>query len=157
MRDLRTEELFIGAWVRVWLSDQKEMSRPMMVTGIMSDDDGVLVYISGDGSHLSSRLENVKPLMITSQTLRDFGFKKTGTRGVFAYNVDGVRLTVAIRPTFEGECCRRCAISGRFNSWNEEIRCIHELQGWLFDKVGLPYSIKIPFEWHDSGPEREEL
>lgn len=147
MRNLKIDELFVGAWVR------KDIvaSAPVMVCGLR--DDGK-VSISG-GEDVA--LLDVCPVQIDEISLRGFGFEKVRGNDVYMKSIGDIRMTVSLRWKHGIQECKRVALTGRVSCWNEEIRYMHELQRWWTDRVLLPYDTPLILKWVGVMPEKEEL
>ena len=158
MRNLRIDELFIGAWVKrlVPLSDGM-FSRPLRVAGLFDNGSMYLDVEDNDGDPFDAELKDVFPVSIDEVVLRGFGFVRAAKGdNVWMSSFGGIRLTVSLRQRHGVYECRRAAITGKVTCWNEEIRYIHELQSWWRDKVLLPYGVELNLEWRDR-KEKEEF
>ena len=157
MRNLNLEELFIGAWVKRFIPEQKRFTCPMYISGLFWNDT---MYLETNPEYepIDAELKEIYPITMDEESLRGFGFVKV-PRGenVWMKSVKDIRLTISLRQKHGALECRRAAISGRFACWNEEIRYIHELQSWWRDKVLLPYGLALNLEWNDSVEQKEEL
>lgn len=149
MRNLKVEELFLGAYVCVFRDGG--VSHPMRVTDIKGDGSIVLEDVGG------VRLGDVCPVQIDSRVMQGFRFHPTKGDNVWMKQRGDIRLTVALRWRGGVEECRRCAISGRTACWNEEIRYVHELQRWWNDRVYFPFDMDMELEWKGVRPVIEEL
>lgn len=159
MRNLRIDELFIGAWVRRFSTDGCTLSAPMRVCGLSArgrvqietaDDEDAMV--------INAPVEELCPVQMDEDSMRGFGFVRVPKgENVWMTSVRDIRLTVSLRQKFGRQECRRAAISGRFACWNEEIRYVHELQAWWRDKVLMPYGLELCLSWRGGVKEREEL
>lgn len=154
MRKVRLEELFIGAWVREYVSAPCKFSVPMCVRGVDDGGDLRLGYPGGDS--FSASIANVYGIPIDEDVMKGFGFVQTRGDNVWLRIIGDVRLTVSLRQRHGAVHCRRVAVSGRVACWNEEIRYMHELQRWWVDKVLLPCNIPLAVMWAPR-EEREEL
>ena len=151
MRNLRLEELFIGAWVRRWVSLSDGFSSPVYVSGLFSGGGMYLDVEGNDGDPFDARIEEVCPIPMDERILRGFGFVRVSKgENVWMRSVGDIRLTISLRQRHGAVECRRAAISGRFACWNEEIRYIHELQRWWVDKVLLPYGVELVLSWKEN-------
>lgn len=158
MRNLRIDELFIGAWVRRWTDAPQRLSCPMYVSGIFEDGLLHLDMSGNDGNPFDAKLEELCPIQMDEETLHGFGFVRVSKgENVWMKSVLDIRLTVSLRQRHGRQECRRAAISGRFACWNEEIRYVHELQRWWQDKVLLPYGVELRLQWNGNGIEKEEI
>ena len=150
MRNLRLEELFIGAWVRQWRKMPDCFSSPMYVCGLFSNGKMYLDIDDNCGDPFDADLKDTCPIPMDEDIMRGFGFVRVAKgENVWMKSVKDLRLTVSLRLRHGALECRRVAISGRFACWNEEIRYIHELQRWWTDKVLLPYGMELNLEWKD--------
>ena len=157
MRNLRLEELFIGAWVRQWRKLPDGLSCPMYVCGLFSNGKMYLDIDDNDGDPFDADVKDTCPIPMDEHIMRGFGFVKVAKgENVWMKSIGDLRLTVSLRQRHGAMECRRAAISGRFACWNEEIRYIHELQSWWRDKVLLPYGVDLNLEWRER-KEKEEF
>lgn len=158
MRNLRIEELFVGAWVQRFLPQANRFTEPLYVHGIYADG-GLYLNVEGNpGDPLDSRVEEVCPIVMDERSMRGFGFVRVAKgENVWMRSFGDIRLTVSLRYRHGAQECRRAAISGRFACWNEEIRYVHELQRWWTDKVLLPYGVPMDLEWRGVKDESEEV
>lgn len=149
MRNLKLEELFIGAWVKKYDSTEKRFSCPMYVSGIFWNGS-LYVEPKPENEPFDAELSEVFPITMDEESLKGFGFVKV-PRGdnVWMKAFGDIRLTISLRQKHGATECRRAALSGKFACWNEEIRYVHELQSWWRDKVFLPYGIALNLEWKD--------
>ena len=157
MRNLKLEELFIGAWVQQFMEIPKRFSCPMQISGIF---DGGSLYLNFDGNEgdpFDAELKEVFPLQINENLLRGFGFKKTKGDNVWVKQIADMRLTIGLRWKAGVQIARRCAISGKITCWNEEIRYMHELQRWWNDRVYFPYDVPLKLDWKGVSEKVEEL
>lgn len=143
MRKLRIEELFIGAWVQERIAVANRLAPPMYVSGVFEGGDMYLDIEGNEGDPLDANVQDIFGLPINEKVLRSFGFVPTKGDNVWLMKVRDFRLTVALKWQNGEQIARRVAISGRTNCWNEELRCIHELQRWWVDKVLLPFSVPL--------------
>ncbi len=152
MRNLKVEELFVGALV----SQLDRHQEPLKVAGLHIKFE--LPVVLDDGRLLfSSLVENVCPLQINEKLLRGFGFRKAKGDNVWLKQVADMRLTIGLRWKAGVQIARRCAISGKVACWNEEIRYMHELQRWWNDRVYFPFDIPLELKWRGVTEEIEEL
>lgn len=150
MRNLRLEELFIGAWVRRLRRLPDGFSSPMYVCGLFSNGKMYLDVDENRGDPFDADLKELCPIPMDEDIMRGFGFAKAAKGdNVWMKAVGDLRLTVSLRQRHGAVECRRAAISGRFACWNEEIRYIHELQRWWTEKVLLPYGVELDLEWKE--------
>lgn len=156
MRNLKLEELFVGAWVKRFHGERT--SEPMKVVGLFCDGKMYLDAEGSEGDPFDVEIEEICPVQMDEDTMRGFGFVRVAKgENVWMKSVMDIRLTVSLRYRHGVQECRRAAISGRFACWNEEIRYIHELQRWWTDKVLLPYGIALELEWKGIIKEKEEI
>lgn len=141
MRHLEKEELFIGAWVNV-----PDTDKPSCVIAI--DFNGKFYCQAIDGLTSMCNLEDLRGVPINAFSLENFGFA-LGRNNVWFMEFADVRLTASLREMRGGLPCRRVAVSGRYNCWNEEIRYVHELQRWWADKILLPYGMRLDLTWKE--------
>lgn len=154
MRNLRIEELSIGAWVQRFLIDEGYTTSPLMVSHI--DIDGYVWAVGKDGE-VKATVSGFSPIPIDERILEGFGFVRTKGDDVWLKRAADMRLTVALRYRGGVQQCRRCAISGKIACWNEEIRYLHELQRWWNDRVLFPFGISLDMEWRGIKEKKEEL
>lgn len=155
MRNLRLEELFLGAWVRRFSADT--LSAPKRVYGLSNSGRVRLEAVGDDDVTDEFPVEELCPVQMDEDSLRGFGFVKVAKgENVWMKAVVDLRLTISLRQKFGHQECRRAAISGRFACWNEEIRYVHELQSWWRDKVLLPYGLSLDLSWGEY-KEKEEI
>lgn len=158
MRNLRLEELFVGAWVSRFIPEQERFTEPMRVTGLF---DGGAMYLETEGhtgDPFDAVVGEVCPIRMDEHSMRGFGFVRVAKgENVWMKSVGDIRLTVSLRYRHGTQECRRAAISGRFACWNEEIRYVHELQSWWRDKVLLPYGVELRLEWRGDEGEKEDF
>ena len=157
MRNLKIDELFIGAWVQTFFPASKSFSEPRPIIGIQDDGTVNLEVINSAVNPFSVSVGEVLPIPIDECIMRGFGFVRTKGESVWLKVVGDIRLTVSLRLRHGLMECRRAAISGKISCWNEEIRYLHELQRWWIDKVYLPYNIPLVMEWRGVKKEKEEL
>ena len=157
MRNLRLEELFIGAWVRQWRKMPDCFSSPMYVCGLFSNGKMYLDIDDNCGDPFDAEIKDVTPIPITEDMLRGFGFVPTKGENVWLKVIRDIRLTVSLRMRHGIMECRRVALSGKIACWNEEVRYFHELQRWWMDKVLLPYGLTLDLEWNDDVVVSEEI
>lgn len=149
MRKLRIEELFIGAWVQERIPIAKRLAPPMYVSGVFEGGDMYLNIEENEGDPFEANVQDIFGLPINENVLRSFGFVPTKGDNVWLMKVRDFRLTIALKWQGGEQIARRAAISGRTNCWNEELRCIHELQRWWVDKVLLPFSVPLTLSYHN--------
>ena len=159
MRNLRLEELFIGAWVkRTMKGGQIGFSRPVEVIGMLYNGTLKLDFEGNDDGCTDAEIGDLCPVVMDEDSLRGFGFVRVAKgENVWMKSVLDIRLTVSLRQKHGRQECRRAAISGRFACWNEEIRYVHELQRWWQDKVLLPYGVELRLRWKGLEKEKEEI
>lgn len=162
MRNLKLDELFIGAWVKsivpVPEGEPMLLSEPEYVSGIFEGGGLYLNFDGNEGDPFDCRVDEVAPVQMDEESLSGFGFVRVAKgENVWMKSIGDVRLTISLRQRHGHQECRRAAISGRFACWNEEIRYIHELQSWWRDKVLLPYGVGLKLEWKGKGKVKEEL
>lgn len=148
MRNLKIEELFVGAWVGIY--DDGAVSGPLRVTNI---GDGTVVLNGG----MQASLGILCAVPIDEEVMRGFRFYPTKGDNVWMKQRGDIRLTVALRWRGGVQQCRRCAVSGRIACWNEEIRYVHELQRWWNDRVYFPFDMDLDLEWKGVPEKMEEL
>lgn len=157
MRNLKIEELFVGALV----TQVNKRGEPDKVVALNSYLDLPVVVQSLGGAFggqpAASSLENVCPLQINEKLLRGFGFKKTKGDNVWLKQIGDMRLTIGLRWRAGVQICRRCAISGKIACWNEEIRYMHELQRWWNDRVYFPFDYPLDLKWQGVTEKKEEI
>ena len=155
MRNLKIEELFVGAYVQKLIEAPGRFTKPMLV-GSISDNE--IATIDSDGVIVGgSELGQVFPIPIDERVLEGFRFVKVKGDNVWMKAFGDIRLTVGLRWSGGVQICRRCAISGRIACWNEEIRYIHELQRWWNDRVYFPYDVPMELKWRGAREKKEEL
>jgi len=152
MRNLKIEELFLGAYVCVFRDGM--MSAPMRVTDIRGDGCVILEGVEGI---VSVSLRDICPVQMDEGVMRGFRFHPTKGDNVWMKQRGDIRLTVALKWKGGIQQCRRCAISGRTACWNEEIRYVHELQRWWNDRVYFPFDVEMELEWKGVPEKIEEL
>lgn len=155
MRNLRVEELFVGAFVQKFASAPCVFTNPLVVDSISGD--GNVITISDDGVVEGCSLDQVFPIHIDERSLSGFGFVKVKGDNVWMKAFGDIRLTVGLRWSGGVQICRRCAISGRIACWNEEIRYLHELQRWWNDRVFFPYDVRMELKWIGAREKKDEL
>lgn len=147
MRNLKLEELFIGAWVQVYMSIPDRFSPPMQVSGIFKDGDLYLDIDGNEGDPYEAVIDETFPVAIDEDILVRFGFVRTKGDNVWMRKTSDFRLTIALRWRHGRQVVRRAAISGRVNCWNEDIVYVHELQRWWMDKVLLPFNVALELKY----------
>lgn len=100
-----------------------------------------------DGDPFDANVKDIYGVPINEVILHDFGFVPTKGDNVWLMKVRDFRLTVALKWQGGEQICRRAAISGRTNCWNEELLYVHELQRWWVDKVLLPFSVPLVLKY----------
>lgn len=155
MRNIKKEEVFVGACVRIFDAEKASLSVPMFVHGITGEVVAVKTF---DGlTDNDYMLSKVVAITIDETILKGFGFKRAKGDNVWLKQIADMRITVALRWRGGVQECRRCAISGKITCWNEEIRYLHELQRWWNDRVYFPYNIPLIMKWRGVTEETEEL
>lgn len=148
MRKLRLEEVFVGAWVHQYRAIPKQFSPPMKVTGVFGDGDLYLEVSPEQGDPFDGSLSDTFGLPIDDEVLEGFGFVEDTGRKVWIKMIGTIRLIVGLKEVYGRTECRRVSFGGGLvQGWNEEIRCVHEMQRWWVDKVLLPFGIPLDLEW----------
>lgn len=159
MRNLKIEELFLGAWVQLFEVKNESKSKILPVHGIWWDGPLEIVEFGeklGDWTFELS-LDKVYPIPIDSRTLEGFGFVKTKGENVWKKVSEDMSITASLRLCGGVEECRRCAISGKIACWDEEIRYMHELQRLWNNRVLFPFNIPLDLTWRGIKERKEEF
>lgn len=146
LRKLKVEELFVGAWVQERLFTDR-FSPPMFVYAVWRNGDLYLNIDENEGDPFETHADNIYGLPLDDGVLEGFGFRKSRDENVWRKDIADVHLTVSLRWRHGAQECRRVAIGGRFTCWNEEIRCVHELQRWWNEKMLLPHGMALDLRW----------
>lgn len=154
MKELMIEELFAGAWVG--MRDEKPgVPHMMQVYGLWKDGDLFMASDEDEHEPSLSNIHDVCGLCIDEDVLSGFGFVLSRKdKDVWVLNVGDFKLTCSLRWHHGIRECRRCSFSGRASNWNEDIRCVHELQRWWTDKVAIPYGVRLELKLKDSDYDR---
>lgn len=138
LKKLLLQDLFIGAWVCQFMKSSQRESCPMYVSAIFENGDLYLDMPVNDGDPFEAEIGEIRGIVITPKTLRDFHFDETD-HNVFEKKCEGFKVVVCIS---EHAQCRliRAQIShndGGFQ-FDENIVFIHQLQKFVFESTRKP-------------------
>jgi hypothetical protein len=142
---MKASELRIGNWV--YYNFGNDLGTVIALTGGRgTEKERVSIGVSNNSwstSWFTSEIDEIKPIPLTEEWLKKFGFKKGATSDYNFKQLDDEKYIAVNKENYEYECIIAIEnLEDETNSYLPHIKYVHQLQNLYFALTGEELTIK---------------
>ncbi len=132
---LQLQDLRIGDWVQEYNETTGNFSMPMCVSAVFEDGTVYLNFNGNEGDVWEANIEDIAPIDLNEDSLREFGFEIDADINDFYFNTNGDKIYTH---RFQYDRNRWTVQFGEDVRYTPTCVNIHELQHAYYEYVGKP-------------------
>ena len=132
VQELRIDSLVnINEETRIDNTEEHPLINPLFLIKSIDEDGEITIYSEIENLHITCELEELQPIPLTEQWLKDFGFKKELDNSMVKGDI-----AIFLDRRFKTNLFLRDNQENKWFSFNCKIQYVHQIQNLYFTLVG---------------------